>query len=362
MRRRAYGLLLPALMSCAVVTACLEDVPFEGADGTGGLGLAGAGVGGSEAAGGGSGGEWTAGSGAHTSAGNEDEAIVVANSVIVGIHVTDTHIYWLTHGSLTNSPDHPNIAGTIARMGVNGGPVEVQVTGLDRPVRFGMTSAAAYIWLQESWTLAYVGFQEAPLGTTYPYSVEVGGSAPVHFFPFEERAYVSHDLGETSGVFEHVVGADARQVIWGMPTDLAADSTHVYFALEDGTLFRAPLDDPTATEELATGVIRGFDLWQGQVLVLGEGALLAMPQEGGALVEVVTLPAGGPYADLRVAGDRYYVAELTGNGGHNLYTGLAPSGDAAWFFAVRPDSQVWFGTETAVYVAVDTILQRITFD
>jgi|GEM_PF-5716179 len=367
---------LTLIVSFAVgsfASACtLFEVPFVpgsgGAwSGTGGTGTGGAGTGGGYV----SGGAWNLGTGADSGvytggsfnmagAGPSPEFILGAEAKIVGIGVTDTYIYWLTHGTLSSDTLEPNRDGTLSRMGINGGPIEVGIQGIDRPVQFGMTDTAGYIWLEESPSLAYTGFQEADLEHGWSSPIDVGGSPPVLFYAFEDKAYISHDLVEGSGVFEHVLDKKGRQVVWGIPTDVAANGTHVYFTTEAGELFRAPLDDPTSTELLASDVTRGFDLWDDRVLLLGERSLFAMSQAGGARSVVVNLPPGPFYADLRVAGDRYFVAEVVDDY-FSIHTGLVSRGDVEDLWGVYADG-VWLGTETQFYVASGMYLDRLELD
>jgi hypothetical protein len=367
---RHLALILPFVLGPFVSACTLFEIPFV--PGSGG---AWSGTGGAASGGGGghvTGGAWSVGSGADSAAstggtfsmagaGSYSQFVVDAGSRIVGIGVTDTHIYWLTHGTFSGD-DLQAYSGTLCRMGIDGGPIEVGVQGIDRPVQFGMTDTAGYIWLQQSPSLDFSGFQEVDLEHGWSSPIDVGGSPPALFYAFEDKAYISHDLAEDSGVFEHLLNKEGRQVIWGMPTDIAVSGTHVYFSTEAGELFRAPLDDPSSTELLASNVTRGFELWNERVLLLGEDSLFALPQEGGARSVVVNLPPGPFYADLRVAGDRYFVSEVVEEySSLHIHSGLVSRGDAEQLWVVSTDT-AWLGMETQLYLASGIDLDRIELD
>jgi len=288
----------------------------------------------------------------------EPELVLGADFPIVGIGVVDEYLYWLTEGNVPSGGSYP---GSLFRMNVSGSYIEVAAATLEEPTRLEMTAAAAYIW-GKSPTVAYNGFLEFELGTTNYQPTDVGGSAPTLFAAFGDLAYVSHDLGANSGVFEHRIGEESRQVIWGMPRSISADETHIYFTTTDDELYRAPLDNPTSTELLLSDVSEDFALWQDQVLLLREDQLSALPKSGGALVDRLALEPGLPYVELRVADDRYFASRYEEDEGYlTVYTGLVSRGDCDWVYTIHSED-VWLGLPDWFYNTTGTYIQRKPLD
>lgn len=352
------GLVLALTAGCDLL-----EVPYVPRDGAGGF----AGVGGTYSGAGGDswhvpsgGGEATA-SGASRGYGGEPEpeAVVSADLPIRGLGVKDEYVYWMTAGTRTDAGKSRH-DGAIFRMGVNGGLIETAAAMLDLPTRMEMTDTAAYIWA-ESQSVAYVGFLEFEFASTIVSGVAVGASAPVLFAAFADRAYVSHDLGPDSGVFEHRLGGAARRVIDGIPKDIAVDAEHIYYATAEGELFRVSLADPSSSQKLASDITGDFALWQDQVLVIRDGKLAMLPKTGGELTDRLPLQAGRPYYELRVAGDRYFASRYEVEDMISVYTGLVSRGDCEWVWTYHWDD-VWVGLPDVFYAATSTFIQRKWLD
>ena len=379
------------MLACVVCLGSLAgcsttEIPWVMTGGSGGAGVESLGTGG------GSGG-WPANTGGLPDMGGSaseglggagsgfyDIVAVSEQGDILGLGVTDEHVYWITYGTMNSVTGKYNLDGALHRRAIDGGETETILEGLEGPTRLQVTTKEAFVWLAKSAKGTKhdgMGFGRVSLeGGELEALGGPAGSTPFYFDAWEDRAYLHHDADDEaeSGIYEYVAGQPPRQVVQITEYDFvhfAVDGTYVYFTGPDGTQ-RSLLAG--STPELLNGLYMGYDVGTaGKLLAMSElfgpWELFSLPDGGGEWESVLVLPPPRDtqsYEGFSVVGERWFATMLlqgTGSGFHfAIYTGEVDDWVAEEIPNVLPESNLWRATETDFFRASGDALVHIPLE
>lgn len=379
------------LLLCTVVlagSACvsleLPGAPSDDATATGGLDSEGAGghvvasggvgAGAVDGGGGASGGHVPTGCGGPLGGfgglgGSEFDGDLVATgrSEIWGLAATDTHVYWVEHG--TEDPeDYSWSGGLLCSVELASGDIQTLADDLDGPTALYATTTDAYIGLSSSELESEFG--DFPLGRVPlaggPLEIVAGSSG--NFAAYEDRAYLT-SFGDES-VYEYRPGQERRRIRSHCDM-MAVDATHLYCWYNQSYLARQALAEAEeASEVLSTNHGRGVAV-HGDLLLGGspdgvQGGtvyLRAMPKAGGTWTNIVGFDEADMVVEVLIRGDRYFAMTNDSRSTYNrIFTGYIDDGDAEVVFAAYILQNPWDATEETFFVAIENRIYRLPLD
>jgi len=386
-RRRSTAFFLGPL---AISAACgTIQVPFEPTDGSGGNGASPSGggtttggtasVGGSDTGGatlGGSGG--TNDDGAYPGfgamggmGGYVGDLLVSAGSTIRGIAATQTHVYWLEYGTF-DALDNYQFDGAFLRMELDSGDVDIIAEQLEGPVQVEITTSEAFILLERSTTIDPDGDRalvRIPLAGGPLASMEHEGAYDYGFTmaSFEDRAYVPVRLGGEWSIREYGPESEAGELV--LPdhpmSHMAADETHLYFThSSEGGFWRQAVTGEGTPEALSGADYPNLALETERVLTTrGQTPmyLAAMPKDGGAWSNIVSL--GSQYAcdDLVVHGSLFFAQCMTAAAAPYLIRGRWDGTEPLTSHSLT-DEEAWASTEADLFIGRGEELYRVRLE
>jgi len=273
---------------------------------------------------GGFGGDWEPGWGGMGGSG-QFEVIAVASAAtgaIADFALTDTHVYWLTYGTINLVTGRYNLDGALHRREIDGGEIETIADELEGPVRVEVTTAQAYVWLTKSTETTKHGgnpFWRVSVEGGEPEPADSGDIGIYAFQSFEDRAYSYLEYGDERGVYELAPG-EAPRMVYEYTGNydfevFVVDGTHIYYDdWEDGGTYRQALDG--GTPELLSEDLVWYDIAPDVDTLVGVATgedetldVVTMPTSGGEwqTIAQISWPEGIGVSSLHTAGGRWFV-------------------------------------------------------
>jgi hypothetical protein len=237
---------------------------------------------------------------------------------IVGLAANDSHLYWLEYGTRDALENYLH-DGALMSYSFADQTTTTVATGLDGPIRFGLTTTHAYISTYEQRVTGISHLLRVPLtgGTVeqvqaapryadaFLYFASVGSQA------FWDHHYQTNDWGdENTGIDTMSSDPDAVPISFVSPEEahrvdaLASDGTGLFYVSADHAVMRTPISSAAATATGAVARLAGIALHDDSIFTLNtldNGGptvspsgilLLRAPKSGGQFQQVRSLGAG----------------------------------------------------------------------
>jgi hypothetical protein len=299
----------------------------------------------------------------YVNGGNGQVLLTVAENGVVALRASESHVYWLEYGTRDALGNYLHDGALMSYSTVDGATTTL-AAALEGPKGLELTTSHAYVQIDGA---PLIGSPTRPQLLRVPLD---GGSAslvqdetrPVSFAAADGQAFWTASSDEVYSML-----SDSKAVpsvfLSEYANALASDGTALYYATRGNVLMHTPIASAAPS---AVGVSAdAFALYEGGIFTLeslSEGSLLSRaPKSGGAFQRVRALGAGSA-RNLRVVGDRYFVAvRYDGPGPNGTYvsrrqvlTANFEGSDPPIRLLDRPNPQFsneddWVGTANALY-------------
>ena len=319
---------------------------------------------------------------------------------IVALAASDSHLYWLEYGT---RDAHENYLhdGSLLSYSFADQTMATVATGLEGPIRFGLTTTLAYVSTYEQWTgishLLRVGLSDGTVERVQDRRQADAFFQADAFYYFATAGsqafwdlYQENDWGDANtGIDTISSDPDAVPTPFISPEEarrvyaLASDGTDLFYVSADRAVTRTPITGATPAVTGASAGVNGIALHDDDIFMLqtlDNGGprrspsgmlLLRAPKSGGEFQQVRSLGAGQVQwqenfygSTPQVVGDRYFfqvkqwVQTADAQEGYRSAVLTATFGDndppirlveQAPSSMPRADHFLWVGTENGLY-------------